>query len=62
MWIMCALALDGFYSTVHPQGRQRKTAGNTRTYASCNRLQYLDLCGFSTENALLYYYYSHKNH
>ncbi len=62
MWIMCGIALGAFYSTGDPQGRQRKTAGNICTYTSCKLLRWVDFQGFSTENALLYYYYSHKNH
>ena len=62
MWIMCGLALDDFYSTLGPQGSQRKSAGKTRAYASCKPLRSVDFQGFSTENTLLYYYYSHKNH
>ena len=59
---MCGLAPGAFYSTVDPQGKQRKTAGNTRACASCKPLRYVDFPVFSTENELLYYYYSHKNH
>jgi len=62
MWIMCGVAPDAFCSTIDPQGRQRKTAGNMCACASCKPLRYVDFQVFSTENALLYYYYSHKNH
>jgi hypothetical protein len=62
MWIMCWLAGGVFCSTIDPQGRQRKAAGNKGACASRKPLRCVDFPLFSTENTLLYYYYSHKNH
>jgi hypothetical protein len=61
MWIICGVAGGGIRSTVDPQGSQRKNAGNTRVCPLRKLLQQVDFQGFSTENALLYYYYSYKN-
>jgi hypothetical protein len=59
---MCGIAAGEIRSTATPQGSQRKTPGNARGYALRKALQPVAFLCFSTENALLYSNYSHKNH